>query len=125
MAYFVCESYDHAVDHGGRSSQGVLGEPLSPLLEEKVYLHVLPLTDAELKRLAPRRDEDGNRQHGRLALPGDEVFWIAVEGEFAYPKVFRPRIVSRCADGPTGPVPVPLSDDERARLAGAGVSGLP
>jgi hypothetical protein len=125
MALYVCESYDHAVDHGGRSSQGVLGEPLSPQIKEKIYLHVLPLSDDDVKRLGARRDDDGNAQHGRLCLPGDDAFWVAVEGEVAYPKVFRPRVVSKCADGPKGPVPVPLAADELERMRKAGVSGLP
>ena len=125
MALYVCESYDHAVDHGGRASIGVLGEPLSPLVKEKIYLHVLPLSDAELRRLGPRKDEDGNAQHARLALPNDDVFWIAVQGEIAYPRVFRPRVTSTCVDGPKGPAPSPLSDEDLERLRKAGIQGLP
>jgi len=135
MAYYICESYDFSVDHGGRSSEGVLGEPTSPQIKEKIYLHLLPLTDAEVAKLAPRKDEDGNVQHARLALPRDEVFWIAVLGEIAYPKV-RPRVVSKCADrvsaaapgvadGPKGPTPQPITPAELELLRKFGTKGLP
>ena len=76
-SYYLAESYEYAVDHGGRSSEGVVGDKLSPLIREKIYLHVLPLSDAEIAKLVPRLDEDGNKQHGRLAPPGEESFCIA------------------------------------------------
>ena len=50
-SYYLAESYEYAVDHGGRSSEGVVGDKLSPLIREKIYLHVLPLSDAEIERI--------------------------------------------------------------------------
>jgi hypothetical protein len=121
MAYYVVESYDFSVDHNGRESQGVVGENKG---SEKIYLHVLPLTDADLAKLAVRIDENGNKQHDRLALPGRDDFWIAVEGEVAWPKLYRPRITSRCENVGTKPRPVPLSAEDQERLRKAGVKGI-
>lgn len=121
MSLYVVESYQFAVEHGGRDSQGVVGENKG---SEKIYLHVLPLTEAEVAKLAVRVDEDGNRQHGRLALPGRDDFWVAVEGEVAWPRLHRPRITSRCDDVGTKPRPVPLSDEDLARLRKAGLQGV-
>lgn len=121
MTFYVCESYEPFVDHGGRESQGALGENKG---SEKIYLHVLPLSDAEIKKLAVRVDENGNRQSDRLALPGRDDFWIAVEGEVAWPKIYRPRITSRCEDIATKPRPAPLSAEDLDRLRKAGVKGL-
>src|SRR5262245_45730924 len=109
MSFYVCESYEFSVDHGGRDSQGAVGESKG---SEKIYLHVLPLTDAEVARLAVRVDEHGNRQSDRIALPGRDDFWIAVEGEVAWPKIHRPRITSRCEDVGTKPRPIPLSAED-------------
>ncbi|MCC6522608.1 MAG: hypothetical protein IT373_08110 [Polyangiaceae bacterium] len=122
MAYYLVESYLYSVDHGGRSSRGVVGEHKG---SEKLYLHVLPLSDAELAALGPRVDEDGNKQHDRLALPRNEDWWIAVEGEAAWPKVLRPRLTSRCADLARKPTPVPLSAEELGRLRASGVGDIP
>ncbi len=121
MSFYVVESYDFRVDHGGRESQGVLGENKG---SEKIYLHVLALTDADLKKLAVRVDDNGNKQHDRLAIPGRDDFWVAVEGEVAWPKIYRPRITSRCESIGTRPVPVPLSAEDTDRLVKAGVKGL-
>lgn len=122
MAYYVVESHDFSVDHGGRASQGVVADYKG---REKIYLHVLPLSDDEIKRLAPRVDEHGNVENSRLALPRDEVWWIAVEGEAAWPNVYRPRIVSHCdLSGGGKPKPVPLSPEDLARLVKSGVKGL-
>ena len=121
MSYYVVESYDFAVDHGGRSSQGVVGEYKG---SEKIYLHVLPLTDAEIATLGPRVDEDNNRQHARLALPRDEVFWIGVDGEVAWPGIYRPRITSACGMVDDKPRPAALSEEDLGRLRKAGVKGI-
>jgi hypothetical protein len=121
MSYYVVESYDFAVDHGGRASRGVVGDYKG---SEKIYLHVLPLTDAEITKLSPRVDEDGNLQHARLALPRDEVFWIGVDGEVAWPGIHRPRITSRCDLVDDRPRPVALSADDLGRLRKAGVPGV-
>jgi hypothetical protein len=121
MAFYLAESNSYSVEHGGRSSAGVVGEYKG---KEKIYLHVLPITDAEIAKLSTRVDEDGNKQHDRLALPRNEEWWIAVEGEAAWPGVIRPRITSRCADVATKPRPVPLTDEELGRLRKAGLAGV-
>lgn len=121
MAFYLAESNSYAVEHGGRSSAGVIGEHKG---KEKIYLHVLPVTDAEIATLSPRVDEDGNKQHDRLALPRNEEWWIAVEGEAAWPGVLRPRITSHCTDIGTKPKPVPLSADDLGRLRKAGLAGV-
>lgn len=118
---YLVESYLSGIDHNGRSSIGVLGDPLDRSIKEKIYLHVLPVTDREIALLGPRVDDDGNKQHGRLA-PRDEIaFWIAVEGEIAWPRVLAPRIVSKCeldAKGIPRPVPLDAAALERLRKAG-------
>ena len=121
MAFYLAESNGYSVEHGGRSSAGVLGEHKG---KEKIYLHVLPVTDAEIEKLGPRVDEDGNKQHDRLALPRNEEWWIAVEGEAAWPGVHRPRITSRCTDVASKPRPVPLSAEDLDRLRKAGLKGV-
>jgi hypothetical protein len=121
MTFYVVESHSYSVDHGGRSSAGVVGEYKG---QEKLYLHVLPITDAEIAQLAPRIDEDGNKQHDRLALPRNEEWWVAVEGEATWPGVLRPKITSRCADVGTKPKPAPLSSEDLDRLRKAGVKGI-
>lgn len=119
--FYVAESTSYAVEHGGRDSKGVVGDYKG---REKIYLHVLPITDAEIQKLKPRVDEDGNVDHTRLALPGNEEWWIAVEGEAAWPKLVRPRVVSRCDNIAVKPSPVPISDDDLERLRKAGVPGI-
>lgn len=121
MRFYVAESNSYAVEHGGRDSKGVVADYKG---REKIYLHVLPLTDAEIQKLKPRVDEDGNTEHARLALPGVEEWWIAVEGEAAWPGIFRPRIVSRCEDIGQKPRPAPLSDEDLGRLRKIGVPGI-
>ena len=121
MAWYIAESYEFSVDHGGRESQGVVGDHKG---SEKLYLHVLSITDDEIARLRPRVDDDGNTQHARLALPRNDAWWIATEGEAAWPNLHRPRLVSRCDLGQAKPRPVPLSADDLARLAKAGVRGI-
>jgi hypothetical protein len=121
MSFYVVESYDFQVEHGGRKSRGA--GPLSAG-SEKLYLHVLPLTDDEVRKLAAREDDDGNKDHARLCLPRTPEWWIALDGEVAWPGIFRPKITSRCeaADGP--PRPVALSPESIAALKKAGVAGL-
>jgi hypothetical protein len=121
MAYYVVESYSFAVDHGGRSSQGVIGEHKG---KEKIYLHVLPVTDAEVAKLLARVDDDGNKQHDRLALPGNDEWWFAVEGEVAWPGIYRPRLTSHCTDVAAKPRPAPLPAEDLARLVKAGLKGI-
>ena len=121
MVFYVAESYSFAVDHGGRDSQGVIGEHKG---SEKIYLHVLPLTDAEIGKLKPRVDDDGNLEHARLSLPNTPEWWIAVEGEVAFPKLYRPKITSRCEDIATKPRPAPLSAEDLERLRKIGITGI-
>lgn len=121
MAFYVAESYSFSVEHGGRQSQGVIGDHKG---REKIYLHVLPVSDAEIEKLAPRVDEDGNKQHDRLALPRNEEWWIAVEGEVAWPGIHRAKITSRCTDVGTKPKPAPLSAEDLERLRKQGVKGI-
>lgn len=121
MSLYVCESYEFSVEHNGRESQGVIGENKG---SEKIYLHVLDLTDADVTKLAVRVDEDGNKQHDRLALPRRDDFWVAVEGEVAWPKLYRPRITSRCENVGSKPKPAAISAEDLDRLRKAGVKGL-
>jgi hypothetical protein len=120
VAHYLVESSDFSVDHDGRTSQGVIGEHKG---KEKIYLHVLQVADSGLLRLAPRVDEQGNRQHDRLALPTIEEWWFAVEGEAAWPGIYRPRFTSRCTDVATKPRPVALSAEDLERLRTAGWKG--
>ena len=65
----------------------------------------------------PRVDDDGNRQSDRLSLPNDDEWWIAVEGDKAYPKAINPKIFSRCVMGADGiPRPQALTDSQLAAL---------
>jgi hypothetical protein len=121
MLFYVAESHSYAVDHGGRESKGVLSEHKG---KEKIYLHVLPITEPEIAKLAPRVDEHGNTDHSRLALPDVEEWWIAVEGEAAFPKLYRPRITSRCEDIDTKPKPAALSAEDLERLRKSGITGI-
>ncbi|MBW2527635.1 MAG: hypothetical protein JRI23_25865 [Deltaproteobacteria bacterium] len=118
MATYVVESYDYQVLHGGRMTDGAVGTGGS---SEKIYLHLLELSDAEIAQLEPREDEHGNKQHDRLALPRNEEWWIAVEGEKVWPKTIRPKVVSRCDLATGAPVPKPVTDEEREALKKAGV----
>ena len=122
MTYYLVESYFHRVEHGGRSSAGVLGEHKG---REKIYLHVLPIADGELGALAPRVDEDGNKQHDRLALPRNEDWWVAVAGDVSWPRVVRPKMVSHCTDVALRPRPAPLSSDDLQSLRKSGVGDVP
>jgi hypothetical protein len=121
MALYVVESNMYAVDHNGRESQGVVGEHKG---REKIYLHVLEVSDAEIGKLQTRVDEDGNKQHDRLTLPRVEEWWFAVEGEVAWPGIYRPRITSKCDDVDTKPRPASLSTEDAERLKKAGVKGI-
>ncbi len=113
MGAYIVESTFFEVVHGAHSSKGVVGEgPPS----EKLYLHVLALADAELAKLKPRVDGAGNRQHDRLALPGNDEWWIATEGTKVWPKTVRPKLVSRCAFEAGTPKPVALGDEDLATL---------
>src|SRR5512140_1259020 len=120
MARYLVESNDFSVEHAGRTSQGVVAEYKG---KEKIYLHVLEIADADLPRFRPRVDEAGNQQHDRLALPRIEEWWVAVDGEAAWPGIYRPRMVSRCLDAAVNPRPAPLSDDDLAKLRKAGYKG--
>jgi hypothetical protein len=122
MLWTIAESYDFEVQHRGRQSLGVVADHAG---REKLYLHVLELGDDDLGALGPRVDEDGNRQHDRLALPRNEEWWIAVEGEAFWPKLVRPKLRSCCTYVATKPRPAALSADDLARLRAAGVAGLP
>jgi hypothetical protein len=111
MALYLAESYEWQVLHDGRMSQGVVGEGGS---SERIYLHVIEVSDADAARLGPRVDENGNRESDRLALPRNEEWWIAVEGDKVWPKTVRPKLTSRCAiDASGAPKPQPLSEAER------------
>jgi hypothetical protein len=114
MPLYVAESAYHTIEHAGRHSQGVIGSGGG---KEKIYLHLVELDASELARLAPRVDDDGNKQHDRLALPGREDWWIALEGEKVWPGSLRPRIVSKCTIPSAGaPVPFAVDADQRAEL---------
>jgi len=81
---------------------------------EKIYLHVVPIDEAELKQLRVRIDEDDNKQHDRLALPGRYDWWLAVEGEKRWPGT---RISSKCALDENGaPRPLALTAAELSEL---------
>ena len=59
-----------------------------------------------------------------LALPDRDDFWVAVEGEVAWPKIYRPRITSRCEQVGSKPQPVAAGDEDLERLRKAGVKGI-
>lgn len=114
MGLYVVESYLKTIEHGGHDPYGVIGSGGS---RETIYLYVIEISDAEVKRLRPRVDENGNKQHDRLALPDREDWWIAVEGEKVWPSTVSPRITSKCAVDEHGvPHPRPLSQSEIAQL---------
>jgi hypothetical protein len=129
MAYYLVESYHFVVDHQS-PSEGVLADHVSrgsgaPKSSEKIYLHVIEIQDKDIAKLSARVDEDGNKQHDRLALPRNEDWWVAVDGEFAWPKVFGPRVFSRCVDVETAPKPAPLGEADIERLRKSGVGQIP
>jgi len=124
MAWYIAESYDYLVDQAGRRSEGVVGAPIASGRggSEKIYLHAIELNAADIARLSAREDEHGNKQHDRLALPMNEEWWIAVEGELKWPKLGGHKVVSTCFVGDNGvPKPSPLSPQDAARLVKAGV----
>lgn len=115
MPLFVVESNLYTLEQGGHDSVGVVGTGGG---SEKIYLHVVPISEAESRELAVRVDEDGNRQHDRLALPNRYDWWIAVDGEKRWPGTLSPRITSRCPPDAAGvPAPAPLSAAELGELA--------
>lgn len=114
MAQYIAESYNYTLEHGGHDSQGVLGTGPG---SEKIYLHVIPIADTELGLLRARIDDDGNKQHDRLALPDRYDWWIAVDGEKTWPGSISPRVRSKCSfDGSSAARPTPLADAELAEL---------
>lgn len=115
MPLYVVESYFHHIaEPGVKTTTGAVGQGGG---SEKVYLHVMELDERTVASLAPRVDEHGNKQHDRLARPGDEDLWIAVEGEKVWPGTVRPKVVSRCTLPEGGkPVPRPITDEELAEL---------
>ena len=119
-SYYLVESSNYNVSQGGRDSQGVACTTKSG---KTIYLHVLPLTEAEVKKLRAKKDDAGNADHTRFALPGRDDFWIAVEGEVAWPGIPRPRLTSHFEETDLGPVPVALTaaELELLRKAGLGV----
>lgn len=120
MPRFVVESTFHEIEHAGTKTLGVLGKGPG---SEEIYLFVIAIDARDLAKLGPRVDEDGNRQHDRLALPGNEEWWIAIEGEKVWPGTIRPRVTSRCTLDDAGvPAPHALDDVERAALEKLGVS---
>lgn len=119
MALYVVESYDYSVFHAGRYSDGVVGKGGG---SEKIYLHVLDISDADIGKLVAREDEHGNKQSDRRALPMNEEWWIAVEGDKAWPKTVRPKVVSRCVLDDDVPRPAPLGEEELAALRKVGAS---
>ncbi len=114
MPLYVVESNLSTIEQAGHDSQGVVGTGGG---REKTYLHVVVITDAELKALAVRVDEHGNKQHDRLSLPDREDWWVAIEGEKRWPGTMLPRVTSRCVVDAGGRArPAPLSTEERDAL---------
>ncbi|MFO0616284.1 MAG: hypothetical protein U0414_27060 [Polyangiaceae bacterium] len=119
MARYVVESTFFEVHHGTQRSKGVVG--VGPG-KEKIYLHVLELADSEIGKLGPRVTEEGNRESDRRALPNNEEWWIAVDGEKTWPGIVRPKVRSRCdLDASGAPHPHAIDAEEREALAKAGV----
>jgi hypothetical protein len=116
---YIVESPFHTLEEPFIRSKGnVLG--VGPG-SEKLHLFVAELEGAVIAKLRPRVDEDGNKQNDRLALPGNEEWWIALEGEKAWPGIPRPKITSRCTYDASGvPSPRPVDEDELAALKKAG-----
>jgi hypothetical protein len=115
---YVVESHSFEVRHNGRASHGVVGEHKG---SEKIFLHVLPLSDADIARLATRVDEHGNKQSDRFAIPHNDDFWLSLDGEVLWPSLPRAKIRSRVQFAGRKVVPVALTETELAALRGAGV----
>ncbi|NUP08949.1 MAG: hypothetical protein HOW73_23110 [Polyangiaceae bacterium] len=114
MALYVAESYNYTIEHGGHVSMGVVGAGGG---SEKIYLHVIPITDAEIAKLRARVDESGNKQHDRLALPDREDWWVAVDGEKTWPGSLSPKVRSKSSfDGSSAARPAALSEAELTEL---------
>ncbi len=114
MPLYVVESYNNTIEHGGHDAHGVSGTGGG---SERVFLYVIPVSDGEVARLRTRVDEDGNKQHDRLALPDRYDWWIAVDGEKVWPGTLTPKIRSRCTIDDSGvPTPAAVGDKERAEL---------
>lgn len=115
MSLYVIESGFHSLDEPFIRSKGnVLG--VGPG-KEKIHLFVAELDEKTIAKLRPRIDPDGNAQSERRALPDNEDWWIALEGEKAWPGIPRPKITSRCNyDASGAPVPRPLDEDDLAAL---------
>lgn len=114
MALYIAESHYHTVLHGTHDCDGIVGQGGG---KEKIYLHVIPITDAEIAKMGPRIDEHGNKEHDRLALPDQEDWWIAIDGEKFWPGTLNPKVRSKCSyDGSTAARPSPLTDAEIAEL---------
>jgi hypothetical protein len=105
------------VAHGGRESEGVVADSK----KAKIYLHVLPLSDADVRNLRACLDANGNADHTRFALRGRDDWWIAAEGEASWPGIFRPRLTSHLDENLA---PAALSPGELGLLRGAGLKGL-
>jgi hypothetical protein len=118
---YLVESTLFHISHAGRESDGAACKTKSG---QTLYLHVIPLDDAEVKKLRARKDGAGNADHTRFALPGRDDWWIAVEGEVSWPGVFRPRITSRFQDTDMGSMPAPLSAAELDLMRKAGLNGV-
>ncbi len=119
MARYVVESYDYSIFYAGQDSDGALGKGGG---SEKIYLHVLEVSDDDLARLRPREDDNGNQQSDRRALPNHDEWWIAVDGDKVWPKTVRPKVVSHCVLDGGVPVPAPISEAELEQLRKAGAS---
>lgn len=115
---YVVESYQYAVTHNGRASRGVIGAHSG---SEKIYLHVVPLSEADLKSLATRVDADGNRQSDRFAPPRVDEFWVTLDGEVLWPKLGRVKVRSSAQVMGNRVVPTPLTAAELDALRKAGV----
>ncbi len=120
-SYFLVESSYFRVHHGGRDSQGLACTAKNG---QTIYLHVIPVAEAELAKLRAKKDDAGNADHTRFALPGRDDWWIAVEGELAWPGIHRPRITSHFVETDRGPAPSPLTEAELDLLRRSGVPGL-
>jgi hypothetical protein len=99
MGIYLVESSDWQILHQGVMSDGALGKDGGA---ESIYLHVLAIDDDTIRKLVPRVDVDGNRQSDRLALAGNEEWWIPLEGRKAWPKTVNPKVTSGCKMGEDG-----------------------
>ncbi len=118
MAKYLVESHDWQLFHGGATTDGALGQGGG---SEKIYLHLIEVSDDDIARLVPRVDENDNRDHSRLALPNNDEWWVPVDGKKAYPKTFNPKVISRCLTGGDGiPKAQPVGGADLALLKKAG-----